>query len=225
MTPTDFLAQLQHHRILAVIRAPRFQTGLRMAQAAATGGLGLIEITWTSHHPADLVAELRHTLPRCCIGAGTLLSLADLEAAAAAGAEFGFSPYTDPAMLRWAIAHGFPLVPGALTPTEIAAAWQAGAPAVKVFPITAVGGPSYLRHLRAPLGHIPLVPTGGVTPDNAAPLLQAGATAVALSTGLFSPPWVDMENWLAITQTAQTLVDIAQRSGATFSAGQTADRA
>lgn len=220
MTPTDFLAQLQRHRLLAVIRAPHIDVGLRMAQAAAAGGMRLIEITWTSHHPFDLVTKLRQTLPHCCIGAGTLLSLADLEQASAAGAEFGFAPYTDPAMLPWATAHGFPLVPGALTPTEIAAAWRAGAPAVKVFPITAVGGPSYLKHLRAPLGHIPLVPTGGVTPDNAEPLLQAGATAVALSTGLFPSAWVEAENWAAITQTAQTLVDRAQRSVVLGNAGQ-----
>lgn len=158
MTPTDFLAQLQRHRLLAVIRAPHIDVGLRMAQAAAAGGMRLIEITWTSHHPFDLVTKLRQTLPHCCIGAGTLLSLADLEQASAAGAEFGFAPYTDPAMLPWATAHGFPLVPGALTPTEIAAAWRAGAPAVKVFPITAVGGPSYLKHLRAPSAIFPWCP-------------------------------------------------------------------
>lgn len=121
-----------------------------------------------------------------------------------------------------ALGHRPRVSPGARCPhpTEIAAAWRAGAPAVKVFPITAVGGPSYLKHLRAPLGHIPLVPTGGVTPDNAEPLLQAGATAVALSTGLFPSAWVEAENWAAITQTAQTLVDRAQRSVVLGNAGQ-----
>lgn len=207
MTPTDFLAQLQRHRAIAVIRASDLDLGLHMAQAAAAGGMHLLEITWTSDRPAELVTHLRHTLPHGCIGAGTLLSVADMKQAIAAGAEFGFSPYTDPTLLAWAKAHGFPLVPGALTPSEIAAAWRAGAPAVKVFPITAMGGPSYLASLRTPLGHIPLVPTGGVTLDNAAPLLQAGATAVGLSTGLFAPHWIQAQNWLAITQAAQTLVN------------------
>lgn len=210
MDSSVFLETLQQQRAIAVLRAHRVDLGLRMAEAVAAGGVRLIEITWNSDQPDTLVDHLRHALPHCWIGVGTVLSVADGQAAMAAGAEFGFSPHTDPDLLRWAVDRQWPLVPGALTPSEIAAAWRAGAPAVKVFPVWAMGGPSYLRSLQAPLGQIPLVPTGGLTVDRAEAMLQAGATAVGLSTGLFPPEAVAQGNWDTITDLAQRLVNICQ---------------
>lgn len=210
MDSAAFLETLRQQRAIAVLRAPRFDLGLCMAEAVAAGGVRLIEITWNSDQPQHLIAHLRQALPHCWIGVGTVLSLADLQAAMAAGAEFGFSPYTDPDLLRWAVDRRWPLVPGALTPSEIGAAWRAGAPAVKVFPVGAMGGPSYLRSLQAPLGQIPLVPTGGLTVDQVGAMLQAGATAVGLSTGLFPAKAVAQGDWEAITHRARQLVHICQ---------------
>lgn len=210
MDSVTFLEILQQQRAIAVLRAPRFDLGLRMAEAVAAGGVRLIEITWNSDQPEKLVDHLRHALPHCWIGVGTVLSMADLQAAMAAGAEFGFSPYTDPDVLQWAADRRWPLVPGALTPSEIGAAWRAGAPAVKVFPVWAMGGPSYLQSLKAPLGHIPLIPTGGLTVDHAKAMLQAGATAVGLSTGLFPADAIAQEDWDTMTDLARQLVKTCQ---------------
>ncbi|PSN12742.1 ketohydroxyglutarate aldolase [filamentous cyanobacterium CCP5] len=202
MEREEWLQLLSQQRILAVIRAPSLQAGVAMAKAVEAGGLRLIEVTWTSVQPAHLVAHLREHLPGCYVGAGTLLTLNALEEAISAGAQFGFSPHTDPELIEQAQHHGCPFVPGALTPTEIVTAWQRGASGVKVFPITAVGGADYVRNLQGPLGHIPLIPTGGVTAMNAADLIRAGATAVGLASSLFPTQAVKTQDWAQIT--AQT---------------------
>lgn len=205
-----WLTLLQQQRLLAVIRAPTLQLGLAMARAAEAGGIRLIEITWNSDQPEALVSQLRAALPHCWVGVGTLLTPAEAEAAIAAGAQFGFSPYIDPQILELGCRHQIPMVAGALTPTEIARAWAAGAAAVKVFPISAVGGAAYLRSLRGPLPHIPLVPTGGVTLDNARSLLEAGAIAVGLAGALFPEGAVRSQDWTTIAQRIQTLVQAVQ---------------
>ncbi|WP_035994365.1 bifunctional 4-hydroxy-2-oxoglutarate aldolase/2-dehydro-3-deoxy-phosphogluconate aldolase [Leptolyngbya sp. KIOST-1] len=205
MDRDSFLALLRQHRAIAVIRAADVNVGLQQAQAAAAGGLRLIEITWNSASPEDLVHKLRHYLPHCTVGIGTALCPGDLRDAAAAGAQFCFCPHTDPELIHLAQDLHIPLVPGALTPNEIVAAWRAGAAAVKVFPISAVGGASYIRSLRGPLGHIPLVPTGGVSVDSAASLIQAGAIAVGLSSELFPRSAVAAEDWGHISQLSSHL--------------------
>lgn len=207
MDRDSFLALLRQHRAIAVIRAPEVNLGLRMAAAAEAGGIRLIEITWNSADPGDLVGKLRHQMPHCTIGIGTALCPPHLQAAASAGAQFCFCPHADLALIRLAQDLHIPIVPGALTPNEIVAAWQAGATAVKVFPVSAVGGASYIRSLQGPLAHIPLVPTGGVTVENAAEMVRAGAIAVGLSTGLFPNAAVFDRNWATITTLAARLVE------------------
>ncbi len=197
---------LQQSRSIAVIRAETFAQGLAMANAVAAGGMSLIEITWNSDRALALVNQLQADLPHCTIGMGTLLSASAIREAIAAGAQFLFSPHTDLALIHLAIDQGVPLIPGALSPTEIVTAWQAGAAGVKVFPIQAVGGASYIRALQGPLGDIPLIPTGGVTPDNAAGFLKAGAIAVGLSGQLFPTEAIAQNNWTEITACAQDLV-------------------
>lgn len=177
-----------------------------MARAVAAGGMRLIEVTWNSTEPTKLLHRLQNELPTCTIGAGTLLTLTDLQAAIAAGAEFVFSPHTSLPFIQTALQHHLPVIPGALTPTEILTAWQAGATCVKVFPIQSVGGADYLRHLQGPLGAIPMIPTGGVTLENARALIKAGAIAVGLAGQLFPKAAVQQQNWQTVTQTAQTLM-------------------
>jgi 2-dehydro-3-deoxyphosphogluconate aldolase / (4S)-4-hydroxy-2-oxoglutarate aldolase len=209
MTPA-WLQQLQQHRAIAVIRSPELQMGAQMAQAAAKGGIGLIEVTWTSDRAADLIAQLRSELPACQIGAGTLLHQDQLKVAIAAGAQFLFSPHTDPTLIELAVKQGVPMIPGALSPTEIVTAWQSGASSVKVFPIQGVGGASYIQSLRGPLEQIPLIPTGGVTVDNAVGFLQAGAVAVGLSGDLFPSQALLHQDWEAIARQARHLVQVLQ---------------
>ncbi len=202
-----FLALLRQHRAIAVIRAASVESGMAQAQAVAAGGIRLIEVTWDSASPALLVDKLRHSLPTCTIGIGTALSHSDLKNAAAAGAQFCFCPHTDLSLIRAAQPLQIPIVPGALTPNEILTAWQAGATAVKIFPVSALGGATYIHSLQGPLSHIPLVPTGGVTVENAAAMVQAGAIAVGLSTGLFSQADLARENWHHITQLSSQLAN------------------
>jgi len=205
MSNQSWLTLLRQQRIIAVIRSPRLSVGHQMAQAMALGGISLIEITWNSERAPELISQLRIELPHCIIGTGTLLNLEQLHQAIEAGAQFLFTPHVNLTLIAAAVKAGVPIVPGALTPTEIVTAWEAGASCVKVFPIQAVGGASYIKALQGPLGHIPLIPTGGVTLENAQEFITAGAIAVGLSGDLFPKSLVAAEDWKAIAQRARML--------------------
>ena len=195
------------HRSIAVIRAPELELGLEMARSVARAGIKLIEITWNSDRPAHLIATLRQELTDCTIGAGTLITQAQFTEAISADAQFLFSPHCDRDLISRAKTLGIPIVPGALTPTEIITAWQAGANSVKVFPVHTLGGASYIRSLQAPLQGIPLIPTGGVTIENSADFLKAGAIAVGLSSELFLPSLIQSRNWDGLHDRAKALID------------------
>lgn len=205
MSNESWLTLLRQHRSIAVIRASQLSLGRQMAQAVAAGEMPLIEITWNTDRAPELISQLRLELPHCTIGTGTLLNLVQLQQAIDAGAQFLFTPHVDPALIAAAVDAGVPMVPGALSPTEIVTAWNAGASCVKVFPIEAVGGASYIKSLQGPLGQIPLIPTGGVTLENAKTFIAAGAIAVGLSGDLFPKPLIAAGDWEAIAQRAKTL--------------------
>jgi 2-dehydro-3-deoxyphosphogluconate aldolase/(4S)-4-hydroxy-2-oxoglutarate aldolase len=205
MDNQSWLTLLQQQRTIAVIRASCQSLGLQMAKAVVAGGMSLIEITWNSDRAAELISQLRLELPSCLIGTGTLLSQVQLQQAIEAGAQFLFTPHVDRALIAAAVEAGVPIIPGALSPTEIVTAWQAGASCVKVFPIEAVGGANYIKSLQGPLGQIPLIPTGGVTLENAKEFITSGAIAVGLSGELFPKSLVVAEDWQAIAQRANTL--------------------
>ncbi len=205
MSSQSWLTLLQQHRTIAVIRTSRLSLGCQMAQAIASGGMPLIEITWNSDRAPELISQLRRELPHCTIGTGTLLNLEQLQQAIEAGAQFLFTPHVNTTLIEAAVEAGVPIVPGALTPTEIVTAWDSGATCVKVFPIEAVGGANYIKSLQGPLGHIPLIPTGGVTLENVKEFIKAGAIAVGLSGDLFPKPLIAAQDWDAIAQRAKTL--------------------
>lgn len=177
--------QLRSHRVIGVIRTADWQVGRQMAIAAAVGGVRLLEVTWNSDCPAQLVQALRADLPDCVIGAGTLRSAQDVAAAIAAQVQFAFMPHFQPALVAPLLAAQIPAIPGALTPTEIRAAWDFGATSVKVFPAGMVGGAAYIRAIAPVFEDVPLIPTGGVTLDNINDFLSAGAIAVGVSGCLF----------------------------------------
>lgn len=209
-----WLQRVQRQRVVAVLRSPSLNLGWAMAQAALAGGIDCLEVAWTSDRPAALLERLQAAYPDRCFGAGTILSIAQLDAAIAAGARFCFSPVTNPDVIDHALSRGIPFIPGALTPSEIYQGWAAGAPCVKVFPITSLGGATYLRNLSGPLGHIPLIPTGGVTRQSMADLLGAGAIAVGLSSSLFAGRWIRDRNWDAIREYAEAVVAIGENTSA-----------
>ncbi|MBV9387125.1 MAG: bifunctional 4-hydroxy-2-oxoglutarate aldolase/2-dehydro-3-deoxy-phosphogluconate aldolase [Chroococcidiopsidaceae cyanobacterium CP_BM_ER_R8_30] len=206
MSNHSWLTLVQQQRAIAVIRAYSREQGRQMAKAVAAGGMRLIEITWNSEASHQLIGQLRSELPNCTIGTGTLLDINQLEQVITAGAQFLFTPHVDPVMIRSAVRRDVSIVPGALSPTEIVTAWTAGASCVKVFPVQAVGGANYIRSLQGPLGHIPLIPTGGVTLENAREFLSSGAIAVGLAGQLFPPKLVADKDWEAITERARKLM-------------------
>lgn len=206
MSSQPWLSHLQQHRAIAVIRATEKSLLYKMALAVASGGMQLIEITWNSDRAPELISQLRVELPHSIIGTGTLLNLQQMQAALDAGAQFLFTPHVDEVMIQAAVALGVPIIPGALTPTEIVSAWNSGATCVKVFPVQALGGANYIKSLQGPLGHIPLIPTGGVSLLDAKAFLQAGAIAVGLSSQLFPQKLVAAGDWDLITQQAKNLM-------------------
>lgn len=208
---TPWLNALRQDRLIAVIRAPTLAQGEQMAAAVARGGFRHLEVTCDSEAPFELVQRLTAAWPQCWVGLGTLVTPTQLSQAIAIKAAFGFSPIMDSALLQQAIAHNFALVTGSLTPNEIWQAWQAGAPAVKVFPVTAMGGAAYLKNLRAPLAGISLIPTGGIAIKEAVPLLQAGAMAIGLGGSLFPPHEVAARDWQQIEQRASAVVQSTKK--------------
>ena len=145
-----------------------------------------IEVTLTSRGALEAFGRLNGELPGdAVLGVGTVRSVGDAELAVEAGATYLVAPDFRPEVVALGGGErGLPVVPGALTPTEVAAAWAAGATAVKVFPVSAVGGPAYVKAVRAPLPEVPLVPTGGVGIDDIGAYLAAGAVAVGIGSPL-----------------------------------------
>ena len=169
-----FLQQLKETGVVAVIRSPSADAALLASHALVRGGVTGIEITFSTPDAAQAIARARRELSGALVGAGTVLNAEDLEAACDAGASFLVSPHTDSALIARAVERGVPFLAGALTPTEVVHAFNAGAACVKLFPGSAVG-PQYLKALRGPLPHIPLMPTGGVDEHNLAEWFSAGA--------------------------------------------------
>ena len=202
-----WLQLLEKHRAIAVVRCADFEQAIKMARAASRGGMNLIEITWNSDRPERLIAQLRTELPHCTIGVGTILNSHQLREAVSAGAQFAFSPHFAPELLKTCLSrYEIPFVPGTFTPTEIVNAWQQGAAAVKVFPIKSLGGAEYIKCLQGPLSQIPLIPTGGITLENARTMVDAGAFAVGISSGLFPQAAIARQDWSAITSLTKNLL-------------------
>jgi 2-dehydro-3-deoxyphosphogluconate aldolase/(4S)-4-hydroxy-2-oxoglutarate aldolase len=162
-----------------------------MADALVRGGIQAFELTLNEPEEAALraleaaAAYVARTGSGMAIGAGTALSIDSAARAIDAGATFLVSPHMDSELVAWAAERGIPILPGAATPTEVLAAWRAGAAAVKVFPASALG-PQFLREMRGPFPAIPLQPTGGITVENAGDYIRAGAIAVGMGSWLFA---------------------------------------
>ena len=195
-------AALIERAAIAVVRLDDASHGEALVQALRAGGVTAIEITLTTPGATALMAKLRqsggHDL---LIGAGSVLSADAARQAIDAGAQFIVSPVFDAHVLATAHASGVPALPGAYTPTEIFRAHDAGADIVKVFPSDAVG-PSYLKALLAPMPFLQLMPTGGVTPENAGAWISAGAVAVGLGSALVDPALVRAGDFATISARA-----------------------
>ncbi|GGE93514.1 bifunctional 4-hydroxy-2-oxoglutarate aldolase/2-dehydro-3-deoxy-phosphogluconate aldolase [Mycetocola zhadangensis] len=200
------LTILQETRVLAVLRAPSVETALRAADALVDGGITGLEITYSTPDAAHVIRELNEKYgDRIYLGAGTVTTADQATEAADAGARFLVSPGSRPELTAAMKATGRTVLTGALTPSEVMAAVEYGADVVKIFPAS-LGGPSYLRSLRGPFPDVPLMPTGGVTPENLGDWFAAGALAVGAGSDLVSAAALASKDWAAITRRAEEFV-------------------
>lgn len=183
---TDLLATLKANRILAVVRAPSAESALRATEALVAGGITGIEITFSTPETPRVIRELVARYgEQIYLGAGTVTTPEEADKAAEAGARFLVSPGTRRELTAIMKATGLVVMTGALTPSEVMAAIEYGVDVVKIFPAS-LGGPPYLKSLRGPFPNVPLMPTGGVTPENIGDWFAAGAVAVGAGGDLVS---------------------------------------
>jgi 2-dehydro-3-deoxyphosphogluconate aldolase / (4S)-4-hydroxy-2-oxoglutarate aldolase len=208
MNRAEVLKRIEELAVVPVVRAPSAETALAAVSALLAGGLSVFEITLTVPGALGVIEELVTRLgDRAVIGAGTVLSADSALAATKAGAAFVVSPGLDLRTVEAMRARDIPVFPGALTPTEILTAWDAGADVVKVFPCSALGGAKYLTQLRGPFPDIRLLPTGGVNVSNAAEFLRAGAFAVGLGTDLVDVAAVETGRAHVLTERTRALLE------------------
>jgi 2-dehydro-3-deoxyphosphogluconate aldolase/(4S)-4-hydroxy-2-oxoglutarate aldolase len=202
----DITRAIEASGVVAIIRTKEPEKVRAIVDALAEGGVRALEVTMTVPRAVDLIAEIAPTLPPgFLLGAGTVVDAATARAVIAAGARFVISPVFRTEVIDACHERGVPAMPGCFSPTEILNAWDAGADLVKVFPATALG-PGFLKDLRGPLPHIKLVPTGGVTIDNAGDWIRAGAVAVGVGTALVTAAAVAAGDYRAILDNARRIV-------------------
>jgi len=194
-------------KVIAVIRMSDAEKLAKVVEAVKAGGVKAIEITMTTPFALEIIATMaKKKAPDVLVGAGTVLDPETAVQAIHAGADFIVSPVTNPAMITVCRRYDTLVAPGAFSPTEILTAWQSGADIVKVFPATSVG-PKYFKDILGPLPRVRLMPTGGVSLENARDFIANGACCVAIGTALLDKKAIDAGNWDLLTEKAKALVD------------------
>lgn len=192
--------------IVAIMRADSSEQLLAAADAIRAGGLHVIEVTMTTPGALDIVREATHAYGSAvAFGVGSVLDAETARAAILAGAHFVVSPTLSPKTVEMCRRYSVPVIPGALSPTEILTAWEMGADAVKVFPAS-LGGPAYIKDIKAPLPQIRLVAVGGVDSSNTSDFIRAEADAVGVGSALVSSELLRTGDFSAITERARELV-------------------
>lgn len=176
--------RIESERVVAVVRMDDLDGAVRIAEALADGGVSVVEFTYTNRHAGGAIEEVRTRLgDRCLVGAGTVLDAETARAAILSGAQFLVTPTTNVETIETARRYGVTTIIGAFTPTEMLTASVAGADYIKVHPAS-LGGPQYFKDVLAPLPHLKLVPSGGVSLETAGAFIAAGAVAVAAGSNL-----------------------------------------
>lgn len=207
MTKTEVLATLKKIGLVPVLRAESVDQALALAEAIAAGGVTVLEITMTVPGAIQVMRKLAETRPDILIGAGTVLDPETARMCILEGAQFVVSPALNLKTIDMCHRYSIAALPGALTPTEIITAWQAGADVVKVFPANSMGGASYLKSIKAPLPQVELIPTGGVSLATAEDFFKAGAFALGVGADLVNPKASAAE----ITESARKYLAIVQK--------------
>jgi len=200
------LIRLRRDRLVAVIRAASDHAAYEAARAVARGGIRFIEVTYSVPDAPGVLRRLATEPLDAVLGAGTVLTAAQAEAAVAAGARFLIAPNLSLEVAAVAKAHGVLFCPGAYTTSEIIAAHDAGAHVVKVYPVGVAGGPAYIRVIRDPLPTIPMLAAGGTNLDNIVAFFEAGAIACGLGAALADPALAAQGDFDAIESRARAFV-------------------
>jgi 2-dehydro-3-deoxyphosphogluconate aldolase / (4S)-4-hydroxy-2-oxoglutarate aldolase len=199
--------------IIPVVRASSAHQALLAVEAIRAGGISIVEVTMTVPGAIEVIGQLAKTAGSdVLIGAGTVLDAKTAQQCLDAGAEFLVSPGFDAQTVKFAREKGILVIPGALTPTEIIMAWNAGGDLIKIFPCGAVGGAKYIKALKGPLPQVPVIPTGGVNLDTAADFILAGAEALGVGGELVSASALKSGKTNQITDAARRFVAIVREA-------------
>ena len=203
----ELTARMEAAGLVAILRAASDAGLVDACRAMADGGLTVAEVPLTTPHALEVVSRIADELGgRVLIGTGSVLDADGVKRSADAGARFIVSPITKAEVIEASHDLGLPCLPGALTPTEVRAAWELGADIVKVFPAHRLGGPAYIRELLAPLPHLKLMPTGGVRLEGVGDWLQAGAVCLGVGTSILRPDLIAAGDWDALADHARAWV-------------------
>lgn len=203
---SKLLQALSEEKIVAIIRGISAKDGDATAKALADGGIVFLEVTLNTEGAIGMISRFREQYEgRMRIGAGTVLDIGQAKEAVAAGAEYIISPNLDEEVVYYGVEQGVDVWPGTMTPSEIVRAYKAGASAVKVFPLGSLGV-NYLKEIRAPLDHIPMIATGGVNLQNIRSVLETGAVGVGLGGNLVNKQLVAEGKFEELTKLAQSFV-------------------
>jgi 2-dehydro-3-deoxyphosphogluconate aldolase/(4S)-4-hydroxy-2-oxoglutarate aldolase len=212
MTKAEVLGRIREVGLLPVLRASSVDEALALAAAIEAGGVTVLEVTMTVPGAVEVIRRLvAEAGDRLLIGAGTVLDAEKARECIGAGAQFIVSPALNLKTIEHCNREGVAVLPGALTPTEIWTAWQAGADVVKVFPASAVGGAKYLKAIKAPLPEIELVPTGGVSLATAQEFLEAGAFALGVGGELVDAGAIRAGKPEVVTENARKYLAIVKQ--------------
>jgi len=207
MEKREIFTKMMDEGLIPVIRVASASEAIDVANAIKEGGVSLIEITMSVQGAIDVIKELTGKYKdEIIMGAGTVLDPETGRAALLAGAQFIVSPTLNLDLIQLAHRYSAVVIPGAMTPTEILTAWNAGADMVKVFPAAQLGGPAYIKALRGPLPQILLVPTGGVNLQNAGAFIEAGASALGAGGELVDKKAVKEKQFSVITENARAFI-------------------
>lgn len=206
MEKYEKLQQLKDSGVIAVVRRPPFDKVVPITDALVAGGVKALEITVDTDSVFELITLLKDRYrDDVLVGAGTVLNAEVALTAIEAGADFIFSPILDEETIKVTIRNNCISIPGVMTPTEIVKGYQYGADMLKIFPGSSLGV-NYIKELSAPLGHIPMMPTGGVTLENVGQFIKAGAVAVGLGGSLIDKKAVEEERYDELTARAQQFI-------------------
>jgi 2-dehydro-3-deoxyphosphogluconate aldolase / (4S)-4-hydroxy-2-oxoglutarate aldolase len=215
MNKQQILSSIMNIGVVPVVRTSTADAAIRSIEAIHRGGIRSAEITMTVPGAIRALEKVADQFgDSIVLGAGTVLDPETARACMLAGAQFFVTPSLNLKTIEMAQRYSLPIMPGALTPTEVVTAWEAGADAVKIFPASAVGGAKYIKALKGPFPQIEMIPTGGVNLETAADFLRAGACAVAVGGELVDPVTIKEGKYEVFEQRARQYLEIVQRTRA-----------